>query len=135
MSDAVRARTGATKIYDTTVASRLIADVLVVSDEFLREHPETVRKLAEGWLKGVDYVKSEPSRAYNVIGGIKDFNIPTDLAKTMLQGVTLSNYSENVSFFGKAGELSDYSNIFGMSQDMYRELLQIKERTKTSRKR
>jgi NitT/TauT family transport system substrate-binding protein len=129
MSDAVSKRAGSTKIYDTRIASKLIADILVVSDDFLREHPDTVTKFAIGWLKGVDYVKTDPSRAYNLIGGIKDFNMPADLAKTMLGGVLLSNYSENLAFFGNAGERTDYANIFGMAQDMYRELLQIKQRT------
>jgi len=129
MSDAVSKRPGAAKIYDTRIASKLIADILVVSDDFLRDHPDTVTKFAAGWLKGVDYVKNDPARAYNLIGGIKDFNMPADLAKTMLGGVLLSNYSENLAFFGNAGEKTDYVNIFGMAQDMYRELLQIKQRT------
>ena len=129
MSDAVSKRARSSKIYDTRIATKLIADILVVSDDFLREHPDTVTKFAIGWLKGVDYVKSDPSRAYNLIGGIKDFNMPADLAKTMLGGVMLSNYSDNLAFFGNAGERTDYANIFGMAQDMYRELLQIKQRT------
>jgi outer membrane protein OmpA-like peptidoglycan-associated protein len=129
MSDAVSKRAGAVKIYDTRIASKLIADILVVSDDFLRAHPDTVTKFAAGWLKGVDYVKNDPSRAYNLIGGIKDFNMPADLAKTMLGGVMLSNYSDNLAFFGKVGERTDYANIFGMAQDMYRELLQIKQLT------
>jgi NitT/TauT family transport system substrate-binding protein len=129
MSDAVSKRAGASKIYDTRIASKLIADILVVSDDFLREHPDTVTKFAAGWLKGVDYVKNDPARAYNLIGGIKDFNMPADLAKTMLGGVLLSDYAENLAFFGNAGERTDYANIFGMAQDMYRELLQIKQRT------
>jgi len=67
--------------------------------------------------------------ADKLIGGIKDFNMPADLAKTMLQGVKLSDYSDNEAFFGKPGDLTDYANIFDMAQNMYRELLQIKQRT------
>jgi NitT/TauT family transport system substrate-binding protein len=129
MSDAVSKRPGSKKFYDTRIADKLIADILVVSDDFLRDHPDTVKKFAEGWLRGVDYVNNDPARAYNLIGGIKDFNMPADLAKTMLQGVKLADYSENDAFFAKPGQLSDYANIFGMAQDMYRELLQIKQRT------
>jgi hypothetical protein len=29
----------------------------ICSDQFLADHPDTVRKFAEGWLKGVDYIK------------------------------------------------------------------------------
>ena len=39
MSDAVAKRPGSKKIYDTRIANHLIADILVVSDHFLRAHP------------------------------------------------------------------------------------------------
>lgn len=121
MSDAVAKRPGGKKIYDTRVANRLIADVLVVSDRFAAKHPQTVVKFMEGWLQGVEFIKAEPARAYNLIGTIKDFNIPSDLAKTMLSGVHLADYADNAAFFGKPGGESDYANIFKMAQEMYRE--------------
>jgi NitT/TauT family transport system substrate-binding protein len=121
MSDAVAKRPGAKKIYDTRVANRLIADILVVSDRFSASSPQAVRKLIEGWLEGVEFIHQQPARAYTLIGTIKDFNIPADLAKTMLEGVRLSDYADNKAFFGN-GPGSDYNNILGMAQEMYREL-------------
>jgi len=126
MSDAVTKRAGAKKIYDTRVANRLIADILVVSDRFAAKHPQTVLKLAQGWIEGVEFIRTQPARAYNLIGAVKDFNIPSDLAKTMLEGVKLADYADNASFMGAQGSNSDYANIFSMAQDMYRELRMIK---------
>jgi len=126
MSDAVAKRPGAKKIYDTRIANRLIADILVVSDRFAAQHPDTLLKFTQGWLEGVEFIKTEPARAYNLIGAVKDFNIPSDLAKTMLGGVKLADYADNRSFLGSSGSKSDYDNIFEMAQDMYRELLIIK---------
>ena len=83
-------------------------------------------KFAQGWLEGVEFIKTQPERAYTLIGTIKDFNIPADLAKTMLGGVKLADYADNRSFFGTAGSNSDYANIFEMAQDMYRDLRVIK---------
>jgi NitT/TauT family transport system substrate-binding protein len=120
MSDAVAKRPGSKKIYDTRQANRLIADILVVSDRFAAQNPQTVAKFAQGWLDGVAFIKSQPDRAYTLIGAIKDFNIPTDLAKTMLEGVVLSDASENKAFFGSTAS-SDYSRIFKGAQEMYRE--------------
>ena len=100
MSDAVAKRPGSKKIYDTSIANRLIADILVVSDRFAAKHPQTVLKFAQGWLEGVEFIKTQPERAYNLIGTIKDFNIPSDLAKTMLGGVKLADYADNRSFMG-----------------------------------
>ena len=87
-----------------------------------------MRKFTEGWLEGVEFIKAQPSRAYTLIGTIKDFNIPTDLAKSMLEGVRLADYAESIAFFGKPGEESDYANIFQMAQEMYREERLIKRR-------
>ena len=121
MSDAVAKRKGSSKIYDTRVANRLIADILVVSDRFAASSPQTVSKFLEGWLEGVEFIRKQPIRAHTLIGTIKDFNIPADLAKTMLEGVRLSDYADNKAFFG-TGSGSDYNNILSMAQDMYREL-------------
>ena len=126
MSDAVAKRAGSKKIYDTRVANRLIADVLVVSDRFAAANPQTLIKFLEGWLEGVEFIKQQPSRAYTLIGTIKDFNIPADLAKTMLEGVKLADYADNKAFFGARRLGSDYGNIFKMAQEMYRELRLIK---------
>jgi outer membrane protein OmpA-like peptidoglycan-associated protein len=126
MSDAVAKRPGAKKIYDTKIANHLIADVLVVSDRFAARNPQAVVALARGWLKGVEFIELHPARAYSLIGTIKDFNIPEDLAKTMLGGVKLANYADNLAFFGTRGEQSDYDNIFRKAQEMYREERVIK---------
>ncbi|MCC7154320.1 MAG: OmpA family protein [Bryobacterales bacterium] len=125
MSDAVEKRKGSKKIYDTRVANRLIADILVVSDKFSAGSPATVRQFLEGWLEGVEFIRKEPARAHTLIGSIKDFNIPADLAKTMLDGVRLSDYADNKAFFGN-GPGSDYTNIMTMAQEMYREMRLIK---------
>ncbi len=125
MSDAVAKRKGSKKIYDTRVANRLIADILVVSDRFSANSPQTTRKFLEGWLEGVEFIRQQPQRAYTLIGTIKDFNIPSDLAKTMLEGVRLSDYADNKAFFGN-GPGSDYNNILKMAEEMYRELRLIK---------
>jgi len=122
MSDAVAKRPGSKKIYDTRTADRLIADILVVSDRYAARNPQTLTKFAEGWLEGVAFIGQQPARAYTLIGSVKDFNIPADLAKTMLQGVKLADGAENKAFFGSPGTSSDYAGIFKMAQQMYQEL-------------
>jgi NitT/TauT family transport system substrate-binding protein len=126
MSDAVAKRGGSRKIYDTKIANRLIADILVVSDKFAAKNPATLSKFLEGWLEGVDFIKQQPTRAATLIGTIKDFNIPADLAKTMLEGVRLSDYADNKNFFGARGGDSDYMNIMKMATEMYRDLRLVK---------
>jgi outer membrane protein OmpA-like peptidoglycan-associated protein/ABC-type taurine transport system substrate-binding protein len=130
MSDAVGKRPGSKKIYDTKIASKLIADILVVSDSFAAKNPHTLIKFVEGWLKGVETIKEQPARAYNLLGSIKDMNIPADLAKTMLEGVYLSDYASNLDFFNaRGGAESDYAIIMRGAQEMYKEDRIIKKLT------
>ena len=48
MSDAVGKRPGSKKIYDTKIANRLIADILVVSDSFLRQASSDLVEVCPG---------------------------------------------------------------------------------------
>jgi NitT/TauT family transport system substrate-binding protein len=121
MSDAVAKRPGSKKIYDTHTVQKLIADILVVSDRFAAHNPQTVIKFAQGWLEGVKFINEQPARAYTLIGSVKDFNIPSDLAKTMLGGVRLADANEHKAFFSTQGTASDYTRIFKTAQEMYRE--------------
>src|SRR5580704_9013782 len=73
MSDAVAKRPGSKKIYDTRIANHLIADILVASDRFATRCPQTLVKLAQGWLEGVNFIHDHPERAYTLIGTVKDF--------------------------------------------------------------
>src|SRR5215831_12021453 len=61
MSDAVAKRPGSKKIYDTHIANRLIADILVVSDRFAANNPQALVKFIEGWLEGVDFIAAQPN--------------------------------------------------------------------------
>ncbi|MBI2876803.1 MAG: OmpA family protein [Candidatus Tectomicrobia bacterium] len=117
MTDAMNKRRGSKKILDTRTADRLIADILVVSDDFSRKHPTELTNFAHAWIEGVEYIKKNPSSAYQLIGSVKEFNIPTDLAQAMLQGVVLGDYPENLIFFGLGpNKVNDFGNIFELAQ-------------------
>ena len=122
MSDAVAKRPGSKKIYDTRIANRLIADILVVSDSFSAKHPQTLLKFAQGWLEGVEFIKTQPERAYTLIGTIKDFNIPVRPREDHAGRRQTGRLRRQPVVLRHAGSNSDYANIFRMAQDMYREL-------------
>ena len=74
----------------------------------------------------MEFIKSQPERAYNLIGTVKDFNIPSDLAKTMLGRREARGLRRQSLIHGHGGSNPDYDNILSMAQDMYRELRIIK---------
>lgn len=122
MTDAMNKRRGSKKILDTRTADRLIADILVVSDNFVAKYPDDLAKFTHAWLEGVEYIKQNPASAYKIIGDIKEFNIPTELAQMMLEGVVLGDYNENMIFFGLGpNKISDFCNIFDLAQRNWRD--------------
>lgn len=126
MSDALGKRAGASKLYDTTAANRLIADIVVVSESYAERNPKTLVAFIEGWLEAAEFIRNSPSRAYNLVGSVKDFNIPADAAKAMLAGERLADFADNRQFFGAPNKDSDYTNIFRLANEMYRELRVIR---------
>jgi NitT/TauT family transport system substrate-binding protein len=126
MSDALAKRAGASKLYDTAAANRLVADIVVVSESYAEHNPKTLIAFIEGWLEAAAFTRDSPSRAYNLIGSVKDFNIPADAAKAMLAGVHLADFADNRQFFGAPNQDSDYTNIFRLANEMYRELRLIR---------
>ncbi|MBI2951147.1 OmpA family protein [bacterium] len=121
MTDAMNKRPGSKKILDTRTADRLIADILVVSDAFASKYPEDLTKFAHAWLEGVEYIKKNPAAAHRLIGDVKEFNIPADLAQAMLEGVVLGDYNENLVFFGLGGKVNDFGNIFDLAQSNWKD--------------
>ena len=127
MSDAVAKRPGSKKIYDTRIANRLIADILVVSDRFVaptRRRPCV--KFIEGWLEGVEFIQAaararlHPDRHHQ---GLQHSRRPRqDHAGRRAAG----RLRRQQGVLRHAGSDSDYANIFNMAQDMYRELRLIK---------
>lgn len=122
LSDAVAKRSGARKIFDTAAADHLVVDIIVTSEAYAERNPKTVIAFIEGWLEAVDFIRESPERAYTMIGSVKDFNIPADTAKAMLAGERLADFADNRQFFGKPNNDSDYTNIFRLAGEMYREL-------------
>jgi NitT/TauT family transport system substrate-binding protein len=121
MTDAIRKRPGGgATIFTSKEANHVIADILVVSDDFAKRNPRLLENFALGWLEGVRFIKEQPVRAYGLIGTIREFGIPTETARIMLDGVQLSDLPENEAFFRISTQgQSDYGRIFHEAQTMY----------------
>jgi outer membrane protein OmpA-like peptidoglycan-associated protein len=131
MAIALKQRPGSHTIYTTKDASRQIADILVARDDFAARNPAALRRFAEAWYDGVKGLRSEPARAYGVLGTIPQFGMDGETARSMLDGVDLSTQAQNAGFFGvtPGGQVSDYERIFREAQEMYVEERQIRDKT------
>lgn len=96
----------------------IIADILLVNKGFAQQHPEIVKGLVDGTLYGNDVVRNDPTKAYTVLK--KAFKWEPEQCNTNLAKVHLSNYPENIAFFGGAADAAgSFSSIYQTSLYAY----------------
>jgi len=99
--DCVKAIPGAKILFNTKKATNVIADVLLVKDEYLQKNPDVVKKFMEGWFKGAAEINTNneaKAEAAQVLAN--GFNVSSDMAKLMIDNARISTYGDNMYFFG-----------------------------------
>lgn len=95
-----------------------IADILLVNKGFAQQHPEIVKGLVDGTLYGNDIVRNDPTKAEAALKAA--FKWDPAQCKANLAKVHLSNYPENIAFFGGAADAAgSFSSIYQTSLYAY----------------
>lgn len=124
---AARERQGGHILASTREASNLIGDIFVARGDFLDRYPEDTRRFVAGWLKGVELVHKNPTRAATMLQkSLTGVNTLED-AKGMLEDVKLPDYAENRAFFDPKGALVNYFTIYQTAQGIWRKIGKIKD--------
>jgi len=124
---AARERQGGHILASTREASNLIADIFVARGDFLDRYPEDARRFVAGWLKGVDQVQKNPTKAATLLQkSLTGVNTLED-AKGMLEDVKLPDYAENRAFFDAKGALVNYFTIYQTAQGIWRKIGKVKD--------
>jgi NitT/TauT family transport system substrate-binding protein len=91
---------GGSKIATSRDIEDSILGVMVARDEVLKD-PQTVRNLLNGWMQSLDFIRSNPAEARQIMA--KGFNIsPSDL-QVMTDGLRFADAGINASYFCTAG--------------------------------
>jgi NitT/TauT family transport system substrate-binding protein len=124
---AARERRGGHILASTREASNLIADIFVARGDFLEKYPEDARRFVAGWLKGVEMVQQNPTKAAVLLQkSLTGVNSLED-AKAMLDDVKLPDFAENRAFMDPSGSLVNYFTIFQTSQGIWRKIGKVKD--------
>ena len=89
-------------VYSSKDAPGLITDVLVFKKEFIKEKPEVVKALIQGYIDGLDYMKKNPDKAAEIIG--KAIGVSAAEVKEQLSGVYNLEAKELTKVFDKKGK-------------------------------
>jgi NitT/TauT family transport system substrate-binding protein len=77
----------------------IISDVWAVTDKFAEEHPEAVVGALKAWNEGVEFYRSHPKEALEIIG--KAIKTPASQLEVIAKGVKLSSAVDSREFFQK----------------------------------
>jgi NitT/TauT family transport system substrate-binding protein len=91
----------------------VISDILSVREDYLQNHPEDLQKFMRGWFKALDYIKSNPEEANQIMA--KHYDISAADFADFSSGLVWPNYNDNIHYFGDSvnkGEIYNISNTF-----------------------
>jgi NitT/TauT family transport system substrate-binding protein len=89
-------------VYSSKDAPGLITDVLVFKKEFIKDKPDVVKALIQGYIDGLDYMKKNPDKAAEIIG--KAIGVSAAEVKEQLSGVYNLEARELTKVFDKKGK-------------------------------
>lgn len=95
-------------VFSSKDAPGLITDVLVAKQEYIAKNPAVVKALIQGYVDGLEYMKTNPAEAAKIIG--KVMGISDKEVMEQLSGVYNMKLEEFPKVFGKS---ADTTSLFG----------------------
>jgi NitT/TauT family transport system substrate-binding protein len=75
----------------------LIVDILALSESFLKENPQLVKKVCLTWFEALDILKNDRNKALEIMA--KGLGVPAADVEAMMGGITFYGRQENRDFF------------------------------------
>lgn len=93
-------------------APGVIVDILSVREQYLRDHPETVRALVQGWFKALQYWKEHTAESNEIMAKYYDVK-PAEFAANV-EGLIWPEGRENLAYFtpGNEPNIRDVTETF-----------------------
>jgi NitT/TauT family transport system substrate-binding protein len=88
----------------------LIVDIMIFRDDFIADHPEAVTQFVDAWYEALEFMKTNPDEANEIIGKTMDLE-PAEVAD-ILTGVKLLDEQANLSYHDSNSEV----NVFGVAE-------------------
>lgn len=125
LSKAKERKGGGKVLISSSDESGVVVDILTINENYLKNNPEVVKKVMRVWFKAVDYWKSNPTDANEIMA--KHYNLPANEFADIISGLIWPSYQENISYFGQngSGRIWEVANTF---IDVFSKTGQIKSR-------
>jgi outer membrane protein OmpA-like peptidoglycan-associated protein/ABC-type nitrate/sulfonate/bicarbonate transport system substrate-binding protein len=122
VSLALASRAGAHRLFSTSQATELIADIAVTRKELLDARPEIAQKLVRVWFAGIERAEADrPAAARMIMDASPRFRDELGFQRTLasLDWVRWSNLSDNVRFFGLDGGQPAFDRAYNQADSIW----------------
>lgn len=122
VSLALASRAGAHRLFSTSQATELIADILVTRKELLDTRPDIAQKLARVWFAGIERGEADrASAARTIMEASPRFRDELGYERTLssLEWVKWSTLSDNVRFFGLDSGVPAFDRAYNQADSIW----------------
>lgn len=122
VSLALASRAGAHRLFSTSQATELIADIMVARKELLDTRPDIAQKLVRVWFAGIERGNADRAAAARLIMEASErFRNELGFERTLtsLAWVKWSTLSDNVRFFGVDGGAPAFDRVYNQADSIW----------------
>jgi len=136
VSQALDQREGAHILMDSTIATNLIADVMIAKQEFIRERPDVIKAFIKGWFEGTARATNDPMLAVKILQRQEGFaSLSETQIRKLLGKVAWTTMRDNVQMFGLAGQSPVFDQLFNGANSLWYDQHYITERVAAEKAR
>lgn len=106
LSKSVNLRTNSRVLVSSADLPKLIVDLIYANEKLIKEKPEVLKSVADGWFEAVAYYEANKTESMEIMS--KAFGVTPQEMVDIKSGVSWLNKTENKKLFDKNAE----SNIF-----------------------
>ncbi len=105
----------------TAQAQGIIADIIVVNENVIRDRPDDVQAFVSGWYEAVEYWKRNPKEGNEIMA--KGLNLPVADFEAMISGLRLADHKNAKAFFGiEPRGPSRFEEMFDIASNAWKEI-------------
>lgn len=102
---------------DSKASPGVIVDTFAMRKDFIKDHPEAVQAIIDGWYDALDFLKSNPDEAIAIMA--KRLGEKPENLKKELGDVTFYDEAGNKTYFGTKDNPGDFYKIVKIASDLW----------------
>ena len=102
---------------DSKASPGVIVDTFAMRKDFIKDHPEAVQAIIDGWYDALDFLKSNPDEAIEIMA--KRLGEKPENLKKELGDVTFYDEAGNKTYFGTKDNPGDFYKIVKTASDLW----------------